>query len=206
MDWQSWMNDWDVGWSYLKREAESTWTTAVNADPTAYIPQVAFFTKTMDGVKAQLSVMDGKINELPEAEQAQVRVNVSALNSRYADLAAPFYADTKPTTPPAVGFIPLLMVGTLAVGSAGIAWAIAAQDYVEQLGKETALQAKELEARITASKEGRALQTTTLPTPPPEEESKKTWMYALGALAFIGIGYLQWRDPTRFGIGSLPNA
>jgi hypothetical protein len=87
------------------------------------------------------------------------------MDHRYHELAAGFYGDASPPrdrhgtdgrrVAPAV-----LVVGGLAVG---VAWAIAAYPYAVNLREQTWLAERELDARVEASREGRPLQTSTLP-------------------------------------------
>ena len=60
----------------------------------------------------------------------------------------------------------VLIVGGLAVGVAGTAWAVSAYEYATNLREQTALADRELSERVAASREGRTLQATTLPEQP----------------------------------------
>ena len=78
----------------------------------------------------------------------------------------------------------VLVVGGLSVGAVGVAWSIAAYHYAVNLREQTALAERELDARIAAGREGRTLQTSTLPPPPsPASDARRAGLWLLGGLA-----------------------
>jgi hypothetical protein len=115
------------------------------------------------------------------------------MEARYHDLAAGFYGDATPapsgaTAPaPSTGAAPaVLIIGGLAVGAVGVAWAVAAYQYAVNLREQTALAERELDARVEASREGRPLQASTLPPPPnPTDDAKGMGLWLLGGLAVV---------------------
>ena len=111
--------------------------------------------------------MKAQIPNPPVTQEDQaVLAQYQEMDKRYHELAAGFYSDALPASTTTVGFVPILIIAGLAAGVAGCAWAVAAYEYAVNLREQTALADKELTERVAASKEGRTLQATTLPTQP----------------------------------------
>jgi hypothetical protein len=181
--WEDVKAAWSAGWKTLAEQAEAAYAAAIRANPGAYVDKVTGFLaaltasrETLDRIRAKLP--DPPVTDADRAAWAKYR----DLERRYHDLAAGFYADTRPTEPatgaaPAAGVV--IIIGAIAVGVVGVAWAVAAYEYAVNLQDQTALAERELDARVEASREGRSLQPSTLPPPPPSPED-----------AAKGIGWL----------------
>lgn len=171
---------WTPAWQSFRTKAIRSWRARVAADPGAYLSQVQQFAEALSGARRHLDrcerlSLDGR-----------GRKRFVELETRYALLAAGLYADARPATgvqgPPAAG----LVVGSVVIGLAGIAWAIAALQYALNLREQTALLEKELVARVEASREGRALPPSSIATP--EGDLKRTGWMLVGALALVTAG------------------
>ena len=73
------------------------------------------------------------------------------------------------------------------MGAVGVAWALAAYEYAVNLREQTALAERELDARVTASREGRALQPTTLPAQPSPIDTATSTARSVGTLVVGGL-------------------
>lgn len=165
MTWAEVKAAWDRGWTALHARALQLYGAAIRADPTGYAAKVTGFMRELEQSRANLDRIRARLPNPPATDaDRQAVANYEAMERRYHDLAAGFYSDVKPVSE-GVGVAPLV-VGGLVVGVAAIAWAVAAYEYAVNLREQTALQVKELDARVEASKEGRALPPTTLPPPP----------------------------------------
>ena len=189
MSWGSIKARWSQGWSALAQTARSTWDAAIQRDPGAFVGHVMAFQTELAQTRAALDRMKALVPMPPvTAEDQAAAQQLAALEARYHELAAGLYADAQPATQPAVGFLPLLVVGGLALGAAGIAWSVAAYQYAVNLREQTALAERELSARVEASKAGRVLQPSTLPVPPPPPkpaESSGMGVWLLGGLGLV---------------------
>jgi hypothetical protein len=165
--WSDIKRTWSSGWAALEAKALKLYGAAIRADPTGYAAKVTGFAFELEQSRANLDRMRAKLPGQPATDaDRQLVANYQAMEARYNDLAAGFYSDVKPVSE-GVGVVPVLVVGGLLVGVAAIAWAVAAYEYAVNLREQTALAAQELDARVDASKEGRALPPSTLPPPPP---------------------------------------
>ncbi|MCB9764966.1 MAG: hypothetical protein H6739_34655 [Alphaproteobacteria bacterium] len=158
--WAQLKASWSEGWQALEATGRQLYAAAT--DPEAVKQTVRGFVADLEDVRDRLARMRQKA---PDATWTR---RIASLSTRYHDLAAGLYAHATPITRPEVGVAPVLIVGGLAVGAVGVAWAMAAHEYAANLRDQTALAERELEARIAASREGRPLQPSTLPTPPPK--------------------------------------
>ena len=167
---KAWDETWakaEAGWKALYDSAVAEYEAAITNNPEAYqaqseafVAELATSRGNLDQVKAALHKEGKTAHNQPLWEQYQ------AMERRYHELASGFYQDAQPIIEGHVGFVPLLVVGGLALGAGSIAWGVAAHEYAVNLREQTALAVKELDARIAASKEGRTLQASTLPPPP----------------------------------------
>ena len=107
---------------------------------------------------------------------------------------------------PVIGVAPLIpilvVLGIAFVSIAAIAWALACTAWAAELHSETALQEKDLQARVDASKEGRTLQAATV-TPPSSTAGAGTGdkgsgsAMIVGAVAAVAVGALVWYAATQ---------
>jgi hypothetical protein len=187
MSWASIKARWSQGWSALAQSARSTWDAAIHQDPGAFSGHVVAFQRELAQTRAALDRMKAVVPNPPITPEDRAAVQqIAALESRYHELAAGLYADAQPVDHPAVGFLPLLVVGGLALGAAAIAWSVAAYQYAVNLREQTALAERELTARIEASQAGRVLQPSTLPVPPPPEKAGGgPGLWLLGGLGLV---------------------
>jgi hypothetical protein len=178
---------WSSGWQALQRESMRAYEAAIAADPTGYLGRVQAFAHELSLSRATLNRIRDKLPNPPTtAEQRAVHAKYQALETRYHELAAGLYADARPAQTE-IGVAPIVVgvvVGGVVIGVAGIAWAIAAYEYVVNLREQTALAERELDARVEASREGRGLQASTLPPPPPSPTT------AAKGIGFVLIGGL----------------
>ena len=144
----------------------NTHVAKVRSVPQKYEAFVQGYIRTLERIHLNLSL-------LPETAETK------ELRDRYHILAAPFYAHTRKfaagTNPPSTisgdeefGFDPLtisvvIVLGVLAISVAAVCWAVVSWEYVQNLKAQTELAKNELQERADASREGRALQPTTLP-------------------------------------------
>ena len=165
--WGSVRDGWSAEWKALQAAGSQVLQAAIDADPTGTAQTIEAFLTELAGSRQDLDALRAKLPDppvTPEDEAAWARYH--ALEARYQDLAAGFYADALPVETTAVGFIPLLVVAGIAAGTAACAWAVAAYQYAVNLREQTALADRELSERVAASREGRTLQATTLPEQP----------------------------------------
>ena len=185
---------WSSGWKSLSEQATRAYATAAQVDPTGTLARVQAFVSALADSRAALDRMAARIPNPPAtAEDQAAYARLLDLERRYRDLAAGLYADAKPagTAPPAVPEVCIapvvLVVGGLAVGAVGVAWALAAYEYAVNLREQTALAERELDARVTASREGRALQPTTLPAQPSPIDTATSTARRVGTLVVGGL-------------------
>ncbi len=194
--WADTKGAWSAGWKALSEQATAAYGTAAQVDPTGTLAKVQAFVAALSDSRAALDRIAAKLPNPPVTEaDRQAHANYQAMERRYHELAAGFYGDATPaqgqgmapTGGPSVGVAPaVLVVGGLAVGAVGVAWAIAAYQYAVNLREQTALAERELDARVEASREGRPLQNSTLPPPPsPESDAKGMGLWLLGGLAVV---------------------
>jgi len=188
--WTDIQSRWSEGWRSLHDRALSAYESAIRADPRRFVPQVKAFVAQLQAARVHLDHMRVQVAQLddPEATEAWKK-----LEARWHDLAAGFYADTRPASD-GVGAVPVvaLVVGGLIIGVAAIAWAVAAYHYAVNLREQTELADRELAARIEASREGRQLAPSTLPPPPPDpvKAAKGLGMLLVGGLVVTAGAFL----------------
>ncbi len=185
---------WSSSWKALSAQATAAYASAARLDPTGTLAKVQAFVQALTDSRAALDRIAAKLPNPPvtPADHAAV-AQYQAMERRYHDLAAGFYGDATPapggaTAPvPSTGAAPaVLIIGGLAVGAVGVAWAVAAYQYAVNLREQTALAERELDARVEASREGRPLQASTLPPPPnPTDDAKGMGLWLLGGLAVV---------------------
>ncbi len=185
---------WSSSWKALSAQATAAYASAARLDPTGTLAKVQAFVQALIDSRAALDRIAAKLPNPPvtPADHAAV-AQYQAMERRYHDLAAGFYGDATPapggaTAPvPSTGAAPaVLIIGGLAVGAVGVAWAVAAYQYAVNLREQTALAERELDARVEASREGRPLQASTLPPPPnPTDDAKGMGLWLLGGLAVV---------------------
>lgn len=175
---------WSAGWSALQAESMKLYEAAIRADPTGYLATVEAFLSELGQARTNLDAIKAKLPNPPVTpEDHALQAKYKALEVRYHDLAAGFYADAQPATE-GMGIAPVLVVGGLVVGVAAIAWAVAAYEYTVNLREQTAVADKELDARIEAGRQGRTLQPTTVPPPPdPVKQAQGVGWLLVGGLA-----------------------
>jgi hypothetical protein len=171
--------EWTGAWDYIWREAQDRYAGQIAANPKAYEPQVTTFIQELSAVRGWLDRL--KVRLASSKEPTKDFALYNRLAREHYELSTRFYSDARPAQP-GMGFAPIMIVLGIAIGVAGCAWAAAAWQYARGLRERTVLAAQELEARIVASKEGRVLQTSTLP--PPESPSL---MGGIGSLVTVGL-------------------
>lgn len=205
MDWRAILSRWDAGWHGLREQAIAAWSTDIAARPAAYQGLVEQALAELHGAQAALVRWAVALGQLgyPEAGKAAWE----AARARYEDLAAGIMAEAQPTTGGSVevGIAPVvLVVAGLGLTVAAIAWAVAARPYAQSLRTHAETAARELEARIALSREGRTLQQSTLPPGgggggrnEPLSPGDLAWLLgigvlAIGALSFVGSREARW--------------
>ena len=185
-DWTTIKATWGKGWKALNDQALNAYKATIEADPTQFLAKIEGFMAALSDSKANLDRFRARLPAQPttEAERKLLAVH-QALELRYHDLAAGFYADAQPADQPSTGVAPVVIVAGIALGVAAVAWAVAAYEYCMNLREQTALADKELEARVQASEQGRTLQPTTLPEPASEQAKKDA--KGIGALLVGGL-------------------
>jgi len=188
--WSDVKTAWSAGWKALSDQATRAYSAAVQANPSAYVDQVRGFLSALTTSRETLDRIQAKLPNPPVTEADRAAwLKYQELDRRYNDLAAGFYSDAQPAQP-ATGIAPavVVVVGAVAVGMVGTAWAVAAYEYAVNLQDQTALAERELDARITASEQGRTLQPSTLPAPPTPEGAAKGigWLLVGGLVLTAG--------------------
>jgi hypothetical protein len=182
---------WSAGWKALNDQAVATYDAAIRANPLAYADKVSGFASALADTRQHLDAIAARLPNPPVTEADRKAVaDYQAMEKRYHELAAGFYADAVPADQagaavPVIGVAPIVVVAGVAIGVVAIAWAIVAYEYAVNLREQTALADRELTARIQASETGRVLPPSTLPPPPPppSEGAKGVGLWLLGGLA-----------------------
>ena len=159
---------------------------AVAAKPSSFEAKVRAFLTLLKECKTNLERIAAQLPSLPKNDAAK------ALIRRYQDMKALYDALVAGIALNAsgeleLGVVPVVVVGTVALSAAGVAWAIAAYEYAAGLRDESALMASELEARVEAMRTGKALQPSTV-TPPSSPDSASKG--APVGLVLVGLGVL----------------
>jgi len=185
--WADVRGNWSSGWKELQRSALDSWGAAIRRSPEEFRPNVQATIDELAAARAHLDEMKPLLpKQLVTAEDQRVFSSFSQMSARYYELAAGVYAEAQPARQPGVGVAPLLVVAGVAMGVAAIAWAVAAYQYAKNLREQTALAHQELVARVEASKEGRALQPSTLPEPPKDKGGRVGWLLVGGLVLAAG--------------------
>ncbi|MCK6530998.1 hypothetical protein L6R50_26710 [Myxococcota bacterium] len=185
--WAEALREWGGHWRDWLDEQVRRLGAAVQRDPEAHRPaatrsleDLAVARGQLDAIKHGLRHLEGTADHVPAV------ANFNRLNARWWDLATAVYGHSDQAGRPAFGALPVvvLVIGTLGLTVAGVVAAVAAREYTTNLREQTALQLEELRARVEASKEGRALQDTTLPQPPAADGDRVGW-WVLGGLTVL---------------------
>jgi hypothetical protein len=188
--WSDVKGAWSSGWKALSDQATRAYSAAIQSNPAVYGEKAKAFLAALTTSRETLDRIHAKLPNPPVTEADRAAwLKYQELDRRYNDLAAGFYSDARPAEP-ATGIAPLVVVvvGAVAVGVAGTAWAVAAYEYAVNLQDQTALAERELDARVEASREGRSLQPSTLPPPPTPEGAAKGigWLLVGGLVLTAG--------------------
>ena len=193
MSWTDIKDNWTAGWNYLWSEAQDSWRALIEKNPTQYKAKVEAFLAELTASRRNLDAMKARLPSPPKTPEDRALVEkYQGLEKRYHELAAGFYAESKAAGKPDMGWLPILIVGGLAISAAAAAWAVPGYQYAVNLREQTSLANKELDARVAASKEGRTLQAATLPPPPPmpspldAAKGMGTWLM-VGLMAMAGV-------------------
>ncbi|MCK6504841.1 hypothetical protein L6R53_15795 [Myxococcota bacterium] len=124
---------------------------------------------------------------------------------QWDSLALPFYGDAREEGTAGVGWMPVVIIGTLAVGVTGTAWALAHVADAVAAYQASQVEQAELAARLEAMRNGRVLQETTLrpnpqaqapgDKPPLIPDGMKDGLMVVGGLTAVGLGiagFLWW--------------
>jgi hypothetical protein len=171
-------------------------SAAIQATPAAFEAKVTGFFALLAECKANLDRIQARLPNPPRTQAD------TGLVARYAEMRSLYDAlvlgiSQNAVQVPQVGVAPavVLIVGSVGLSVAGVAWAVAAWEYAASLRDQTSFMAKELEARVEASQRGTQLQPTTA-TPPSAQapgtgragdDDKKggawVWLLGIGAAA-----------------------
>ena len=191
--WADLKSAWSTGWKALSARAASIYAAMVQADPTGTATRISGFTTALDETRATLDRIRARLPQRPHTDtDPQAVARNHDRERRWHDLAAGLFADATPAqSAPVLGMGPALVVSGLAITAVGLAWAAAAYEYAVNLKEQTALAERELDARVDASRDGRALLPSTLPPlpPSPAESGRTLGLWLLGGLA-IAAGAL----------------
>ena len=159
-------------WTRLYERAQRKLGPAIRANPRRFQPMVERFIRVLADVQKRLGRMRraGVDKQKLKPLEARARLLRSGLFGAPRSFEGP----------------PLLVIAGIALGVAAIAWAVAAYQYAVGLRERILLLERELEARVEASKEGRALQPSTLAT------SSSLPLLAVGAVMLGVVGWA-WR-------------
>lgn len=201
MSWAAVMQQWDAAWRALAQEGEDLYA-AIQRAPADFEAAFARFYTLLQALRARLDAMRLKLAQLPAAERGPWQATLQALDRRWTELAAGLYGDARETQAPSVGWVPVLMVGTVAFGLSAVSWAVVAWEYLQNLDKQTALVERELDARVALSQQGLALPPSTLPAgtgaaPPPDNLVGQASKALLGGALLLGLFAVL---PTVFGL------
>ncbi|MCK6527710.1 hypothetical protein L6R50_09150 [Myxococcota bacterium] len=184
--WAEAMASWGGSWRTWLDDQVRRLGDAVARDPEAHrasasrsLENLAVARGHLDAIKLGLRDLEGTPDHSPAV------ANFNQLNARWWDLATPVYGNSDQAGAATFGVLPVvvLVIGAIGLTVAGVVAAVAALNYTTNLREQTALQLEDLRARVEASREGRALQDSTLP-PPPSESSGAGW-WVLGGLALV---------------------
>lgn len=178
--WADIQRRWSTQWRSLHAAAMQVHGAAIRSNPARYREVVEGFVRSLQESRASLDRIRAMAAEVADPS---LQHRATALEARFATLAAGVFADARPAE--GVGAAPIVGVAVagLVVGVAGIAWAVAAYQYAVNLREHTGLLEKELAARVEASRSGRPLLPSSIPPQPsPVGEARRVGMVLLGGL------------------------
>ena len=170
---------WERAWS----AAQQAYADLVAKDPQKYKGDTERFVTAMRETRETLT----KMKALAETPQDIARFN--RLNVVYVGLKENGMRDAQQ-----VGVVPVLVVLGVAFGVAGVAWAVAYWEQAAALRDRAAVELRDLEERVAASKENRTLQNSTLPPPPKPKGDWSDYVLPVGALLAGGAFWYFNRD------------
>jgi len=200
MDLSKLVNDyyetWKTGAGYLWREGMAQLSPLIQANPDAYTGQVTSFLYTLRGVESNLSRARVAVAKLPQSALDPKLADLYArCEAQYKLLGSDFYSDTRPAPAGAsLGFAPIMIVGLFFIGLTAATIGVAGYQYATNLREQTALAAKELEARVMLAQQGLSLPGSTLkPQADPFQEIGETvgTVFKVGALGLLIWGGLK---------------
>ncbi len=178
---------WDRSWASFEQTAVETWRSAIEATPERFREPVEAFLNALAGTKLNLDDALA-LAKMPGATGTD-RGRYLRLQAQYNAVAAGVMAHSVPADAARTGAAPVLVVAGLAIGVAGIAWAVAAYEYASSLRDQVQLYREDLAARVQAAQQGVTLQPTTVPAPAPAPKKGSVWPWLLG-LGVLGAGGL----------------
>jgi hypothetical protein len=185
--WKDALADWGEGWQSWLSDAMRRMGDAVERNPEAHRDATTRSLRNLQDARADLDAIKANLKHLEgTAEHGPAVANFNRLAVRWWDLATGIYGHSdRAEQSPHLGFLPVvvLVVGAIGLTVAGVVAAVAGLQYTTNLREQTSLQRGELDARIEASKEGRTLQDSTLPKPPPKAGDVGWWL--MGGLALV---------------------
>lgn len=170
-------------WERAWQVAQQSYADLVAKDPQKYKPEVESFVSAMRETRETLNKMKA-VAKTPEDIARFNRLNVV-----YVGLKENGMRDAQQ-----VGVVPVLMVLGVSFGVAGVAWAVAWREQSLALRDRAAVELRDLEERVSASKEGRTLQQSTLPPPPKPKGDWSDYVLPVGALLAGGAFWYFNRD------------
>ena len=163
--WEQIWEDTAVGWRYLYNNSLNDYADLIREDPELAAQQVAAFKSELEASRQYLDTLHSKLPTTPtDPADLALAEQLPEMEKRWQELAAAFYQDVLPANELVLGFAPIFIVAGLAIGVGAASWSFAAYQYAVNLREQTALAAKELEARQAAAAQGHTLQSSTLPT------------------------------------------
>lgn len=160
--------------SQWRKELQEAWANAmtrvpwVAANPEKATEDARRAAAELKAARASLDAWKAKIGQLPADQQgAEVARYNKAAQVWYQTASGLYYDAKKKTGEPVdeIGILPLIVVGVIVLSAAGAAFAPAAYQAAKSLRVQADTQARDLDARIEASKEGRTLQPATVAPP-----------------------------------------
>ena len=194
--WSAIEASWDRSWKAVQDAALRQWRSAIEASPERFRSRVEGFLGLL--TQTRLSLDEAlQMARRPQATAAD-RASYLRLQSRYNEVAAGIMAHATPSEQ--VSGVPVLLVAGLAVGVAGVAWAMAAYEYAASLRDQVQLYREDLAARVQATQQGVVLPPSTVPappvppSPPPTPGSIWPWLLGAGAVGLGGLAFLVFRE------------
>lgn len=157
--------------------AQKKWAGVVQKDPEKYRLEATNFIEAMKATRTKLDAAKPLIQTPSDAAR------FNRLAAEYHGLMTRFAEQSQKET----GFPIVLVVLGIGMSAAGLAWGVAAWEYAGGLRDRVSLELEELRARVEASKDGRVLQPSTLPAPPPAPKPGDGWGQYLWPAVGIGV-------------------